>query len=668
MGTGYPCAGGGMTATSSERNKVFISYSHKDDTWLKRLHVHLKPLERSGVLDRWDDTRIGAGTDWREEILAALARARIAVLLVSANFLASDFIDQEELPILLHHAESGGAQILPVLVSPCMLPAHLSRFQAINRPERTLSEMTEAEQDRVWMQLRSTIETSLEKLDSPPSKRVFASCCSEDLAAADVLVRALAAQGLDVTLESWTPGEEESAALSFVERIEESQAVLLLIGSRGLGPWTQANANDALENSKRTRRQILSVFLPGAPDSLADQMPSFLPRNTWIKLVRGIADEVTLGRIHLGLTGAKPESPRPFPPAPPAGQAAVRPAPKDPVEAVLKKLGSLAVSRNLTILLGKHAAPPPPAELARLLLVSLELIEPGSGFWVPPLDVVGSYYAAGAGEDSLEVEINGMIGGRSQELPPVHGLVAELLELLEQRSPDHDRLIVTSGFDLLLERALLRAGVAFTRVVQHRTAHRIEVNEYQQVELTTKGEIRISHQSYKASLVPADDTEALDREITGFARRLFDRSKDPGYDLPLNELKGPILYKFQGSQDVENSCAISADQHLQLSRKLLPSRVTGHITGGPVMVLGHGIFDPDFRLVCNMLLPDWEQANRYAALPSPALEGDDDRRIEAKLWDSIKIWTVKQFGIEIVERSSEELLRRLISRLKGPGA
>ncbi len=43
------------------RTKVFISYSHKDEKWLKRLQVHLKPLERQRRLDRWDDTRIAGG-------------------------------------------------------------------------------------------------------------------------------------------------------------------------------------------------------------------------------------------------------------------------------------------------------------------------------------------------------------------------------------------------------------------------------------------------------------------------------------------------------------------------------------------------------------------------------------------------------------------------------
>jgi hypothetical protein len=145
------------------RHRVFISYSHKDRVWLEALQVHLRPLEREQRITRWDDTLIQSGTRWKLEISKALDEARVAVLLVSKHFLASDFIAADELPPLLAAAEHEGALILPVLVGPCRFnrTPGLADYQAVNSPERTLMEMSEAEQDRVWLQLADRIEDAL---------------------------------------------------------------------------------------------------------------------------------------------------------------------------------------------------------------------------------------------------------------------------------------------------------------------------------------------------------------------------------------------------------------------------------------------------------------------------------------------------------------------------
>ena len=72
--------------------KIFISYSHKDEAWKDRLVSHLGVLAKQGTLEVWDDRRIAAGDDWQTEIEQAIETCHIAVLLISADFLASDFI------------------------------------------------------------------------------------------------------------------------------------------------------------------------------------------------------------------------------------------------------------------------------------------------------------------------------------------------------------------------------------------------------------------------------------------------------------------------------------------------------------------------------------------------------------------------------------------------
>lgn len=145
------------------RTQVFISYSHKDKRWLDRLRIHLKPLERDGLFDRWDDTKINPGAKWREEMKAALDSARVAILAVSADFLASDFITENELPPLLAAAERDGAVIIPLILSRCRFqetPA-IAQFQSVNPPSRPLTAMTKNEQEEVFYKLTKAVEEAL---------------------------------------------------------------------------------------------------------------------------------------------------------------------------------------------------------------------------------------------------------------------------------------------------------------------------------------------------------------------------------------------------------------------------------------------------------------------------------------------------------------------------
>ena len=141
--------------------KVFISYSHTDQEWLKKLRKHLKPLERQGAIDVWDDTKIKTSAKWADEIRAALASSKVAIVLVSADYLASEFINNEELPNLLISAENeGGVRIIPVILSPCRFleTPSLSRFHAANPPSKPLKGMSEVDQDYVLYGLSKEIE------------------------------------------------------------------------------------------------------------------------------------------------------------------------------------------------------------------------------------------------------------------------------------------------------------------------------------------------------------------------------------------------------------------------------------------------------------------------------------------------------------------------------
>jgi hypothetical protein len=158
-----------MHITSSIRATIFISYSHQDSEWLKRLQDHLRPLVRDyGVkLELWDDTRIKAGAKWHDEIRHAIARARVAILFISPRFFASDFIANHELPPLLLAAENGGTVVLPLILSPSRFTRtpSLAKFQAVNNPAQPLVNLSRGEQEQVLDDLSRRIELLL--IDSP---------------------------------------------------------------------------------------------------------------------------------------------------------------------------------------------------------------------------------------------------------------------------------------------------------------------------------------------------------------------------------------------------------------------------------------------------------------------------------------------------------------------
>jgi uncharacterized protein YegL len=151
-----------MADVSSRRTSAFVSYCHADAEHLTRLHVHLAPFARQGKVDVWDDTRLRPGMRWKEEIERAIAQAKVAILLVSADFLASEFIASDEVPPLLEAAEREGTLIVPIILSPSgFLRSKLARYQALNDPADPLIDMPRGKQEAIWAKLAEYVADAL---------------------------------------------------------------------------------------------------------------------------------------------------------------------------------------------------------------------------------------------------------------------------------------------------------------------------------------------------------------------------------------------------------------------------------------------------------------------------------------------------------------------------
>jgi len=149
------------TKQKKDKKSVFVSYSHKDSSYLKRLQVHLKPLVRKNLIHLWSDEEIASGDKWKKEIEIALEKAAIVLLLISADFLASDFIVNNELQPLLKSVETKGTRIIPVILKPCSFSREesISQFQAINN--KPLSDLSKNKQEEVYELISQTIGSEL---------------------------------------------------------------------------------------------------------------------------------------------------------------------------------------------------------------------------------------------------------------------------------------------------------------------------------------------------------------------------------------------------------------------------------------------------------------------------------------------------------------------------
>lgn len=153
------------------RDLVFISYSHNtnDKAIFAEFKKNLDPAESKGLLSVWNDTRIKAGTKWAPQIRDALAKTRVALLLVSPDFLDSPFIRNEELHVLLAAAERRELSLYWVPVADSMFEtAGLDQWQAAPGcdPRSPLNLMTGPERERVIVNVCRAILDEMGRLPS----------------------------------------------------------------------------------------------------------------------------------------------------------------------------------------------------------------------------------------------------------------------------------------------------------------------------------------------------------------------------------------------------------------------------------------------------------------------------------------------------------------------
>jgi len=127
------------TARPPQPVKLFYSYSHSDEDFRKELEKHLSLMRRNGEIAGWHDRDISAGTDWKDSIDEHLESAQIILLLVSADFLASDYCYEIEVKRAMERHARGEARVIPIILRNCdWSSAPFAKLQALPRNARPI--------------------------------------------------------------------------------------------------------------------------------------------------------------------------------------------------------------------------------------------------------------------------------------------------------------------------------------------------------------------------------------------------------------------------------------------------------------------------------------------------------------------------------------------------
>ena len=148
--------------------KLFFSYAHEDEGLRDQLEVQLAMLRRNGLIEAWHDRRIIAGTPIGDEISARLEEADIILLLVSPDFLASDYCYEREMARALERHREGSARVIPVILRPCAWhSAPFGELLAAPRDGRPITRWPDA--DEAFLNVVNAIEAAIAETGTSPA-------------------------------------------------------------------------------------------------------------------------------------------------------------------------------------------------------------------------------------------------------------------------------------------------------------------------------------------------------------------------------------------------------------------------------------------------------------------------------------------------------------------
>src|SRR5579884_3629532 len=146
--------------------EIFICYAREDEALRQGLEKHLRALRRQGVIDLWHDRNISAGTEWEREIDRHLNTAQVILLLISPDFMNSDYCYGKEMKRAMERHERGEARVIPVILRPVYWQkAPFGKLQALPTDEIPVTSSWWNSQDEAFFDVAEGIRTAIEELE-----------------------------------------------------------------------------------------------------------------------------------------------------------------------------------------------------------------------------------------------------------------------------------------------------------------------------------------------------------------------------------------------------------------------------------------------------------------------------------------------------------------------
>ena len=152
-----------MSVTGRESVRAFCSYSHRDEEYLNELRIWLRGLERQGIIHWWHDREIPPGWEWEEAIDRNLRTAEVILLLVTPDFMGSDYVHENEIGQAVERHERGEARVIPIIVRPADWEwASFGKLQALPKDAKPIT--TWLNRDEAWLDVVRGVRKAVEDL------------------------------------------------------------------------------------------------------------------------------------------------------------------------------------------------------------------------------------------------------------------------------------------------------------------------------------------------------------------------------------------------------------------------------------------------------------------------------------------------------------------------